>query len=399
MIDAASSPALLRAIVVISDFADGWPPAADFSHREHWRREWLDGRRGPAPGISAEALAGRDTLPVRGGYIERLPLAAIRAGWVDYAEVWHHWRPDTLPPVWSDSPHFRRRAFRLADPQAPLHSEDMLGFIEAFGAPRILCVWGLGISEAILEACRDSLIIYNSIDAPALRVSPEVSRHFDLVLTGAEWQSQAVHDRHPDARTLILPIGPDFASPDTFFPTGGEKLYDVVYVAAAQPYKRHDILFEALSRAPRPLRALCVIGYGELGEGLRQEAAARGLDVTFVGPPGVPHDEVNRLINQARVGVVCGFDDGAPAILTEYMLAGLPVVANAGLVCGLQYILPETGIAVPAERFADGIIEALNRLSEFSPRQAVLDRWSWPHSIKKLGDALNLDRVAPAVDS
>ena len=48
-------------------------------------------------------------------------------------------------------------------------------------------------------------------------------------------------------------------------------------------------------------------------------------------------------MNRARFGVVCGVDDGAPAILTEYMLAGLPVLANAELRCGLQYILPETG--------------------------------------------------------
>jgi hypothetical protein len=45
-------------------------------------------------------------------------------------------------------------------------------------------------------------------------------------------------------------------------------------------------------------------------------------------------------MNRARFGVVCGIDDGAPTILTEYMLAGLPVFANADLRCGLQFILP-----------------------------------------------------------
>ena len=41
-------------------------------------------------------------------------------------------------------------------------------------------------------------------------------------------------------------------------------------------------------------------------------------------------------MNRARIGVVCGEEDGAPAILTEYMLAGLPVLANARLRCGLR---------------------------------------------------------------
>jgi hypothetical protein len=45
-----------------------------------------------------------------------------------------------------------------------------------------------------------------------------------------------------------------------------------------------------------------------------------------IGPPGCGYDEVNRLMNRAKFGVVCGRDDGAPPILTEYMLAGLPVL-------------------------------------------------------------------------
>ena len=55
---------------------------------------------------------------------------------------------------------------------------------------------------------------------------------------------------------------------------------------------------------------------------------------------------------RARIGVVCGEDDGAPAILTEYMLAGLPVLANACLRCGLQYIRPDTGLVAQPEGFA-----------------------------------------------
>jgi hypothetical protein len=68
-----------------------------------------------------------------------------------------------------------------------------------------------------------------------------------------------------------------------------------------------------------------------------------GIDATFVGPPGVPFAEVNRLMDLTRIGVVCGGDDGAPAILTDNQLAGLPGLANAELSCGLQFITPETG--------------------------------------------------------
>lgn len=369
-------------IVAISDFQDGWPPAdTPEPDVDLLRQHWHDGALGPAPGP-----AGRPAGPVavEGGYLERLPLACVASGLVDAAEIWHHWRPDTPAPFGRDSDVLARRAFRLGDATPPFRSNSMLGFVEAFGAPHILCAWGLGVDAALLDACANSFKIYNSIDAPALRVPPEVSGRFDLVLTAAAWQSAVVRERHPDMPCAVLPIGPDFADPDTFRPLGREKPYDVVYVAAAQPYKRHDILFDALARAPRRLRALCVFGYGHMADDLRREAAERNLDVSFVGPPGVGFAEVNRLMNLARVGVVCGVDDGGPAILTEYMLAGLPVLANAQLSCGLQYIRPDTGRAAAAEDFAAALVALIDAAPAMDPRAAVLAEWAWPHSVARL---------------
>ncbi|EJL22065.1 glycosyltransferase [Novosphingobium sp. AP12] len=260
----------------------------------------------------------------------------------------------------------------------------MLDLLAAHGAPHILIVLGLGVDAALLEACANSVRIYNSIDAPALRVPEAVSARFDIILTGAQWQSDIVQARHPGMATAILPIGPEFASEQQFEPLGLEKDYDLIYVAAAQFYKRHDLLLDALAACPRDVRALCLFGYGELADAIRAEAATRGLAVDCVGPPGCGYAAVNRLMNRAKFGVVCGRDDGAPAILTEYMLAGLPVLANAELVCGQQYILGETGrIAAPPD-FADAIVAMRADHGSFSPRAAVLARWTWPHSVEKL---------------
>lgn len=122
----------------------------------------------------------------------------------------------------------------------------------------------------------------------------------------------------------------------------------------------------------------------ETGGQLRDEAAQRGLDVAFVGPPGVALAEVNQLLNRAGIGVVCGVDDGAPAILTEYMLAGPPVLANSALRCDLQFITPQTGLAVPAERFHEEIEELLAEAPTINPRAAVMERWTSDHTILKL---------------
>ncbi|WP_082480233.1 MULTISPECIES: glycosyltransferase [unclassified Rhizobium] len=370
-----------RRIVVISDFQDGQPDDGLLPTIEDAYQDWMSGRRGQAP----EVVSDRETVAVDGGYIERLPLACLRSGLVDSAEIWTHWRGSHPPePPYRGSPHLKRRAFRMNGPHAPFASNDMLGHIAAFSAPDILCVWGLGVSEDILLACRDSFKIYNSIDAPALRIPPEVSRHFDLVLTGAEWQSDVVRARHPNMLTAILPVGPEFASDTTFYPLDLPKTYDIIYVAAAQGYKRHDILFDAMARLPRSLRALCVCGYGDMVDEFRHQIAQRDISVDIIDPPGVPFEEVNRLMNTARLGVVCGVDDGAPAILTEYMLAGLPVLANSALSCGRQYITPETGRTATAENFHLAIADILENLSAFTPRPVVRANWTWPHSVQKL---------------
>ena len=328
---------------------------------------------------------------VVGGYLERLPLACIAAGIVEQAEIWHH-ADGGSGTLRIDEQGIRYRGFPIDGREAPFRSTAMLEHLRETGAPHILVVFGLGVDRALLDACAASIRIYNSIDAPALRIPERESAAMDLVLTGAQWQSDEVEARHPGMATAIIPVGPEFAAIDQFRPLGEAKTYDLIYVAAAQAYKRHDMLFDALAACPPAVRALCVFGYGEMADALRDEAAARGLAIDFIGPPGVPFEEVNQLMNLAKFGVVCGRDDGAPAILTEYMLAGLPVLANAELVCGQQYILPQTGMVAPPADFAAAIMTMRETYQDFAPRQAVLARWTWQHTIEKLRPLLDMQR-------
>lgn len=380
-------------IVVLSDFCSCVPPEYGTEAACSW----------PALTSDSQAVCGRDeAVRVVGGYLERLPLAAVAEGLVDTAEIWsfagRDGEADSATGRWQgrgDAVNARltRRVFRADPHPAPYGSADALAHLAVSGAPDILCVWGLGVTPALLDACAGAVRIYNSIDAQPLRIPDEVASRIDLFLTGAEWQSDAILDRHPQARTLVLPIGPEFGSDETFHPTGGAKDRDVVYVACAQDYKRHDILFDALSRSPGT-SALLVVGYGHLTESFRSEINSRGLDVEIVGPPGVSHDEVNRQINRAHVGLVCGQHDGAPAILTEYQLAGLPVLANADLVCGLQHITPESGLmARPGAEFAEAMTRLVAQAAQYNPRPQAVARWGWRASIDRLRAAIEAIRA------
>ena len=287
-----------------------------------------------------------------GGYLERFPLAAVASGIVDHAEIWSFangdgesgrdtGRPDgTIDP---GNPAPTRRVFRTGG-SAPYGSAEAVDFIRAVGAPNILCVWSLGVDRALLDACAPSLKIYNSIDAPALRIPDDLAARFDLFLTGAEWQSREIEARRPGTRGLL------------------------------------------------------VVGYGNQVNEFRDRAAREGLDLEIVGPPGVSHDEVNRQINRARVGVVCGVDDGAPAILTEYQLAGLPVLADARLSCGLQFVTPDTGMtAHEGADFAEAPDTLLRDYARYDTRPVALSRWGWQPSMAALAEKLTEIRNARMV--
>ena len=383
----------MKKIIAISDYCDV-PPVPSIFTKSDFDRAWS---------ATVPVRTPPTAKSVVGGYLERLPLATVAAGICDTAEIWSFSGRD-MPDAFDSAPRLydehqqiqsrnsagiTRRVFRADGHDAPYGSTDALAHLRYNGAPEILCVWGLGVDEELLSACSESLKVYNSIDAVSIRIPPEVSRHFDLFLTGAEWQSEEIRARHPNALCAVLPIGPEFASDTTFYPTGSTKDFDVVYVAATQPYKRHDLMLDTLERLPF-LRALCVSGYGHLTDDLRRDAEARGLSIDWMGP--LDHDAVNLAINRARVGLVCGVEDGAPAILTEYMLAGLPVLANAGLRCGLQYIRPETGVAASEDRFADALRSLLERANTFDTRSVVQAQWTWHHSVRRFADLLDQAR-------
>ena len=326
----------------------------------------------------------RATLPVVGGATDRLPLACVKSGLVDYAEKLFYARPGQEITHGPAGPLVGYRTFRRSSQDPPFRSAQMASFLSTVGAPDMLAVFGLGVDAEILAACDRSFKLYYSGDCPPLRVPAEVSKYFDLILVGEQWQKDVVLARHPEASVAFLPRGPEFADPETFRPLNTAKEYDVVYVAAARDYKRHDVLFEALARYPGRLRCLCVSGHGNKRERIEEMATSRGLDVTFVGPPGVSPPQVNELMNKARIGIVAGVNDGCPAVITEYMLAGLPVVANANLRCGTRYITPETGVLAKPETFHEAIGEVLARRDEFTPRTYAMEHWTWPVSVSRL---------------
>lgn len=82
-------------IVAVSDFCDGVPPSPSRYLPEDFDRAWARDAGDHDPSIKPLT-----PVSVVGGYLERLPLAAVAAGLVDAAEVWQFAGRDD---AWFDS--------------------------------------------------------------------------------------------------------------------------------------------------------------------------------------------------------------------------------------------------------------------------------------------------------
>jgi len=120
----------------------------------------------------------------------------------------------------------------------------------------------------------------------------------------------------------------------------------------------------------RPASRMVVIGEGPHRKALMEGLQTRGLldHVTFTG--GIDESAKNKLLRQSRIGLSLSFEEGWGLSVTEFLAAGLPVVA---------YELP-----VFNELFAD-ILHFVPMKSKLRAAQAVLSLLDDSDKMKRSG--------------
>jgi glycosyltransferase involved in cell wall biosynthesis len=249
----------------------------------------------------------------------------------------------------------------------------LCGHIEAAGAPDVLWVEGSDmppyLSEAF-DACPSSLKVVYSKDWKPQKI--EDLESYDLCLVDEDWQVEKV--TRQGGRAAVWDKLIDYES--THHPLDIPKRYDICYVAYLRRRKQHELLFSSMAQIrDRRLSCVCIGGDPDVRlPELRALVEELGIDVTFAGD--VPKDEVNRYVNESRVGVMCSREDGAPRALLEYMAADVPVLANAELLAGTRYVGPKAGLVRAPAEFATGITEMLDNLDSYAPRRHLLEHYS-----------------------
>ncbi len=295
-------------------------------------------------------------------------------------EEWKFW--DRSPPELSLDGPIPVRHFAC---KPDLTSPDLPRYVAEVGVPDIIWVEGRvhpAFLQELFELCPASFKVVYSKDWRPWKI--EGLAKFDLCLVDEDWQAAKVERQQPGVRAAVWDKLIDYDG--MHYPVPGEKKYDICYVAYLRRRKNHALLLEAAARlGERRLSCVLVGGGSSLRGELERHAAELGVSAYFTGE--VAKQDVNRYINESRIGVICSKNDAAPRATLEYLAADVPVLVNAELVAGSRYVVGGGGVVRSPAEFHLGIAELLDHGGDYAPRAHVLEHYSKEKVIGKLVDA------------
>jgi glycosyltransferase involved in cell wall biosynthesis len=166
---------------------------------------------------------------------------------------------------------------------------------------------------------------------------------------------------------------------------------DILMVANWSRFKRHWLLFEALSEMPLDLRVVLVgrNAPGRSESDIRDEAAAFGVRQAVEYYTNIPIDRVMALQADARISLILSHREGSCVAVPESLFAGTPVgMMEDGHVGSKSYINSRTGILLRRPGLARQLSAFLERSDSFAPREWADKNISCFRSAERLNDIL-----------
>lgn len=179
-------------------------------------------------------------------------------------------------------------------------------------------------------------------------------------------------------------IHPNYVLTDNFTPVKTTKLYDFVFVGRIDPQKNISMLLDTMRQLEG--RRLLLIGQGELAESLKQEYADLSDRVIWYG--AAPHEDLPRLIQQARIYILPSHHEGHPKALIEAMSCGMPVVGTD--VPGIQDIIEHQKTGWLCEKTIDSLASALDHILNDETLQQSLGQHARDFALENY----SLDKIA-----
>lgn len=233
-------------------------------------------------------------------------------------------------------------------------------------------------------------------------------RSADVKLVDDLTTMEETRRKFPRAIVLEFANG-DFVDTDKFRPLGIPKTYTGIQIAAWQRFKRHDLFVEAAALLPD--RKFLKFGHFWLGPGhwgwltssLRRRRIIRkarrlksSIDFPFSDAKDIRGllwnaEEVNRLMNAAKMGILTSEHEGLNRFKMECLSADIPMLVpeDAGSAT-TRHINEKTGVLFEPtpEKLAQAIRYVEHHLTDFSPRAYVVEYTGMHRALPALKRAL-----------
>jgi len=183
-----------------------------------------------------------------------------------------------------------------------------------------------------------------------------------------EYIKQLGHNIH----ALRLGAG-DWVDPLIFnYDQFSEKIYDVVMVANWLKLKRHKVLFKAISKIKDRIERIALIGYprgGRTIDDIKEEAKQYGILDKLVFFENISPNDVNKVIQRSRIGVMLSKREGANKGIYECLFCNVPVILSShNIGVNRSQINRYTGIIAKDNELSDKIVYLIDNIQRFTPR-------------------------------
>jgi glycosyltransferase involved in cell wall biosynthesis len=169
---------------------------------------------------------------------------------------------------------------------------------------------------------------------------------------------------------------------------------DLVMVAAWADFKRHWAFFAALGKLRQEGRVLKTLlaGYpsGLTMQEIADLASYFGIRDQIELYEWLPPEEVNRLVNRAKVNVLWSRREGFNRAVVEGMFAGLPFVMRKGHNYGdpQAHVNAQTGCYATEEELPRVLVEMVDHPEKYSPREWAMANMTCLHGTKILNESI-----------
>jgi hypothetical protein len=163
-------------------------------------------------------------------------------------------------------------------------------------------------------------------------------------------------------------------------------------VAYWQRIKRHELLFEAMSKCGPAISRVALIGYPYVGrtkEDILREARKYGVSDKLDIYEAIPRRQVGKIISQSRTAVMLSLREGANRGIYECFFSGVPVVIshrNVGV--NRDHINQYTGATASDEELHEIILNLLENGSNFATREWALRNTGYRNSTHRLNECV-----------